>query len=92
MSANEPATGAISGPRPDSWRSGVLDWGQIDEPGCYLHLPSGLLARVFAREDSPARRESSARGGVAVRLSSDPHTPLDRLREIAVSNALPVAF
>ena len=27
-----------------------MTWEEIREPGCYLHLASGLLARIFAEE------------------------------------------
>jgi len=84
-----------SNPSPDpfeAWKSRALDWSQIDAPGCYLHLPSGLLARVFAREESPVARGTGPTGGIAVRLADDPHTPIQRLREIAERDTLPVAF
>ncbi len=70
----------------------VLTWGEIRDPGCYLHLPSGLLARIFSREVAPGAQEGGSPSGAAVKLSNDPSAPLGLLRDIARRHTLPVAF
>jgi hypothetical protein len=70
-----------------------LDWGEIAAPGCYLHLVSGLLARVFAEELVLARHQApSARENRVVRLSNHPGTSLATLRVIAARHGYPVHF
>ena len=73
-------------------RPAVLAWCDIRQPGCYLHLPSGLLARVFTTEAAALNQGSGPRGGTAVQLDPDPATPVSVLREIAGRLSLPVAF
>lgn len=68
-----------------------FDWNDIEEPGCYLHLPSGLLARVSSEELAPLPPRTSS-GGRVIRLSANPGAPLAELREIARTHALPISF
>ena len=68
-----------------------IPWERIREPGCYVHLPSGLLARL-SLDDLASRPEGRRSGGTAIRLSTDPGTAIDRLREIALRNGVPISF
>lgn len=68
-----------------------MPWERIREPGCYVHLPSGLLARL-SLEDLADFATGTRSGGTAVRLSTDPGTAIDRLREIARRHGLPISF
>ncbi len=70
-----------------------LDWGQINEPGCYLHVSTGLLARIFPEELE--RERSSDRSLCSMRvakLATDPLTPVAILRSIASRNGYSVRF
>lgn len=62
-----------------------MDWADVREPGCYLHVATGLLARVRASAIAARTRESGGglAGGQVVRLSGNPETPLPTLRGIA---------
>ncbi len=68
-----------------------MDWSDIREPGSYLHLTTGLIARVYP-EDLPvaASHPGVARGGPVVRLLPNPGAPLAVLREIAARYGLTV--
>lgn len=60
-----------------------MEWGDIREPGSYLLVSSGLIARIYA-EDIPGFEERPRRAaGTVVRLLSNPRAPLGLLREIA---------
>jgi hypothetical protein len=63
-----------------------MNWADVREPGCYLHVATGLLARVRADEIVAQTREDGGAtgGGQVVRLSSNPETPLPTLRGIAI--------
>lgn len=66
-------------------RPGVLaamDWSEVREPGSYLHLASGLIARVYPEELS-ASPDRPAGVGAVVRLDANPHAAIAALREIA---------
>jgi hypothetical protein len=80
-------------PRMDSatWSEALdrMDWSEIHQAGCYLHLVSGLLARVFDGEPTENRgRFTQGRVGAVVRLSENPHAPITLLREVAASHGL----
>lgn len=64
-----------------------LDWSEIRAPGAYLHLASGLLARVY-EDDVNAHARTG--GGRCVRLSENPGMPLAKLREIAADHGFEV--
>lgn len=70
-----------------------LDWDEISEPGCYLLVSSGLLARVYP-EEARAKRQGphSGAGARVVRLSTNPGDPLQALRAIAEHHGYPVRF
>ncbi len=66
-----------------------MEWCQVCEPGSYLHLSSGLVARVYAEDLEAGRsRHEHAGGGVVVRLDSNPGAPMTRLRTIAAQRGL----
>jgi hypothetical protein len=79
---------------PDSGSSlDEMDWEEISEPGCYVHIGSGLLARVYQQDLRPSRSERAASGRNQVaRLSKDPETGLDELRAIAARHRYHVGF
>lgn len=66
-----------------------LEWNEVREPGCYLHVSTGLLARVYAEDLEVVHAQwNGAGGGVVVRLDPNPGAPLGRLREIASHHGL----
>jgi hypothetical protein len=68
-----------------------LDWNDMQEPGCYLHIPSGTLMRVYADElDTVSDMPQGAMR--MVRLSRDPRTSLLRLRDTADRHGYSVHF
>jgi hypothetical protein len=69
-----------------------LDWSEIAEPGCYLHLVSGLLARVFPEELGRGPRATSNHENRVARLSGDPGTSLAALRIVAARHGYAVHF
>lgn len=70
-----------------------LDWDEISEPGCYMLISSGLLARVYP-DEARARRQGprSMAGARVVKLSNNPGDPLQTLRAIAERHGYPVRF
>ena len=61
-----------------------MEWCEIREPGCYLHIASGLVARVYAEDVAGAKADRQGHGGGrVVRLLPNPGAPLAMLREIA---------
>lgn len=61
-----------------------MDWSEIQEPGSYLHLASGLIARVYAEDlASAGSHRGVPGGGPVVRLLANPGAPITALREIA---------
>lgn len=66
-----------------------LEWHDIREAGCYLHVATGLVARVYL-EDLAAGQGGprSAGGGTVVRLDGNPGTPMPHLRHIAERHGL----
>ncbi len=78
-------------PQPGSTPLRELDWSDIQEPGVYLHLASGLVARIYAEDLSgkDLRVESSG-GGRLIRLCDDPSTPLMQVRSLAEQHGLRV--
>jgi hypothetical protein len=70
-----------------------LDWDEISEPGCYMLVSSGLLARIYPEEARAKRRGIRSRAVArVVRLSDNPGDPLQTLRAIAERNGYPVRF
>jgi len=64
----------------------LMDWNDIHEPGCYLHVTSGLVARIFADDiakQGTRGHEGDLGGGPAFCLSTNPRTPIDVLRQFA---------
>jgi hypothetical protein len=68
-----------------------MEWSQIHAPGCYLHIASGLLARVFPEEVDELATGNGMVGRVA-RLAESPHQPLTTLRLIATRSGYRVSF
>jgi hypothetical protein len=68
-----------------------MEWSEIHEPGCYLHIGSGLLARVFLEELADMRSGHALVGRVA-RLATSPHLPVTTLRLIATRSGYRVSF
>ncbi len=70
-----------------------LDWAEISEPGCYLLISSGLLARIYPDEVRARRRGPRSRAGArVVKLSDNPGDPLQTLRSIAERHDYLVRF
>jgi hypothetical protein len=89
MSVDGPSVGE----RPQAGRLPELEWNEIAEPGCYLHLASGLLARMFPETIQGGRHavQTAAPNRVA-RLAEDPGAPLTALRLLAARHGYPVRF
>ena len=70
-----------------------LDWAEVAEPGCYLMIASGLLARVY-QEDLVAVGDSprAGAGSRVVRLSSNPRALVEALRAVAFESHYTVNF
>ena len=70
-----------------------LDWEEIAEPGCYLLIASGLLARIYPDEARARRRGArSAAGARVAKLSDNPGDPLQGLRATARRHGYQVGF
>ena len=73
-----------------------MDWNQIDEPGCYLFMDTGQLARVpqeaLSPGHSPLLTITSSKPTRVVRLSESPAEPISVLRAIAADNDYFVRF
>ena len=70
-----------------------LEWDDIREPGCYLMIASGLLARIYP-EDLFGDRGAGLRGNGTrvVMLSENPRLPVGSLRNIAEQRSYRVCF
>jgi len=70
-----------------------LEPSEIHEPGCYMHVASGLLVRLFP-EDFALTIEPlvGACIGPLARLSDNPGLPVIALRAIAASHQLRTSF
>lgn len=66
-----------------------IEWCQITKPGSYLHLSSGLIARVYA-EDLVGMKACRQSAGMVVLLADNPRTPIVELRDIAHRHGLHV--
>jgi hypothetical protein len=89
MSAN----GTVPGGPPHAGRLPELEWNEISEPGCYLHLASGLLARLFPEDVRDGRHAAEATThNRVVRLADDPGAPLAALRLLAERHGHLVRF
>jgi hypothetical protein len=69
-----------------------MDWAEVQEPGCYLHLATGLLARIRAGEIDGNAHATNGGGGPVARLSGNPEAPLAALRAIAQRSSYRVNF
>ena len=69
-----------------------MDWSQIHEPGCYLHIASGLLARVFPEQLTEMQIGPGGMVGRVARLADNPHLPVTTLRSVAVRGGYRVSF
>jgi hypothetical protein len=84
---------AGDGDRLQAGRLPELEWNEITEPGCYLHLGSGLLARMFPETIRGGRHvvQTAVPNRVA-RLAEDPGAPLTALRLLAGRHGYLVRF
>ena len=65
------------------------EWQDVRDAGCYLHLASGLIARVYAEDVAPGTTgDDRAGGGTVVRLDPNPGAPMEHLRRIAERHGL----
>jgi hypothetical protein len=85
--------------RPAQFRNSHLvemGWNAIDEPGCYLLIETGDLARIpqeaLAPGHSPLVILTSQKEARVARLSENPAEPISVLRAIAANNDYHVAF
>ncbi len=73
-----------------------MDWNQIDEPGCYLFVDTGQLARIpqeaLAPGHSPLLTITSSKAARVARVSENPAEPISVLRAIAADNDYFVNF
>lgn len=60
-----------------------LDWSDVREPGCYLHVATGMLARIRSEDLTRMEDAEPGQAGQVARLSSNPDTPVGLLRAIA---------
>ena len=67
-----------------------VEWDEIRAPGCYLHLATGLLARVYAEDLANRSPGIASGGGRCVRLSENPGATMAQLREVAAKHGLEV--
>jgi hypothetical protein len=80
-------------PSRESTRLLELSGPEVSEPGCYLHLSSGLMVRVFPEDlESAFLRHPLVSAGRVVRLSDRPDTPVSMLRFIAATHQYPINF
>lgn len=68
----------------------LVDWDEIRAPGCYLHLATGLLARVYPEDVASRSQGHASGGGSCARLSENPGATMAQLREIAARHGLEV--
>lgn len=77
-------------------RLSEMEWNGIDEPGCYLLIETGELARVpqeaLAPGHSPLVTLTSQKETRVARLSENPAEPISVLRAIAADNDYFVSF
>jgi hypothetical protein len=70
-----------------------LDWVDVAEPGCYLMIASGLLARVYQEDlDAAGKSPRAGAGTRVVRLSSNPRALVEVLRAVAFESHYTVNF
>lgn len=70
-----------------------VNWSDIDQPGSYLHIASGLIARIHPEEISGYRiRQPGSGVGPVVLLERNPNAALSVLREIAERHGYRVSF
>jgi hypothetical protein len=71
-------------------------WNSIVEPGAYVFLDTGDLARVpkeaLAIGHSPVVTFTSLSPRMVARISTDPYIPLNKARQLAADADLPVNF
>ena len=63
-----------------------MDWHEVQEPGCYLHVSSGMLMRFFPEDSLSRGRMTPGAETAMVKLAEDPQTPLVTLRAIAAGH------
>ena len=72
-----------------------MAWNQILEPGCYLMIESGELARGFPEALSPGHAPiiiTSVKGSRVAKLSDNPAEPISLLRIAAADRSYTVDF
>ena len=66
---------------------------EIREPGCYVHVATGLLVRIFPEElESERASEPFDSWGLVAQLSSDPYAAIASLRAFASHQGYLVRF
>jgi hypothetical protein len=77
-------------------RLNVVNWNDVNSPGCYLFIGSGDLARVTADAvqlgHSPLITITSNGSTQVAKLSDDPTTVISKLRQIASDSDYQVNF
>lgn len=69
---------------PDEQPPQEMTWLEISEPGSYLHVESGLIARIHPEELAGHRVLQRGIGvGTVVLLLPNPNAPIQVLRQIA---------
>lgn len=79
------------GTRDDQEGLPELCWDDIAEPGAYLLITAGLLARIYP-EELPAHRRVRWSGARVAKLSPNPADSLNTLRGIAARFQYTVNF
>jgi hypothetical protein len=79
------------GTQDDVGRLPEMCWDDISEPGAYLLITAGLLARIYP-EELPAHRRARWSGARVAQLSSNPGDSLNALRDTAARFRYTVNF
>lgn len=74
-----------------------MNWNEIVEPGAYVFMEGGSLARVpgdaLVEGRSPTITLNARAGALTVRkLSDDPYVPISKARQLAADHDCPVNF
>ncbi len=91
-----PTKGKTSAAQFRTSRLSEMEWNEIEQPGCYLLVESGDLARIpqeaLAPGHSPLITVTSANETRVARLSDNPAEPISVLRAVAADNDYFVNF
>jgi hypothetical protein len=74
----------------------TFNWNEINEPGCYVFVDSGYLARVpfdgVAEGRSPRITFCAGTNLQVCKLSDDPYIPISKARQLAADHDVVVNF